>query len=75
MADITGIRYVVTNGYPWLEFYNDLVPNEFGAPFIRQFNKPDGTEWESVEEVTAYAEELMEEWRNATPTPRPVVEE
>lgn len=59
-----GVRYVVTNGYPWLEFFDDENPNPEGAPFCRQDVKPDASEWQSVEEVTAYAEACMEEWRN-----------
>ncbi len=69
-----GVRYVVTNGYPWLEFFDDENPNENDAPFIRQYVKPDGSEWVSVEEVTVYAESCMADWRNP-PTPEPVEEE
>lgn len=59
-----GVRFTVTDGYPWLEFFDDENPNPEGAPFVRQDVKPDGTEWESVAEVTAYAQACLYEWSN-----------
>jgi hypothetical protein len=69
MAFPDGVRYVVTDGYPWLEFFDDENPNPEGAPFARQDVKPDGSEWLSVAEVTAYAEACLDDWRNPPPPP------
>jgi hypothetical protein len=68
-----GVRYVVTDGAPWLEFFDDENPNPEGAPFIRQDVKPDGSAWSSVAEVTAYAEACMDDWRNPPPPPAPEI--
>jgi len=73
MAFPDGVRYEVTNGHPWLEFFDDENPNENGAPFFRQDVKPDGSEWSSVAEVTAYAEACMDDWRNPPPPPAPEI--
>lgn len=66
-----GVRYVVTDGYPWLEFFDDENPNEFNAPFMRQDVKPDGTEWSSVSEVHEFAKRAMQEMREAVAAAAP----
>ena len=63
-----GVRYEITNGFPWLEFFDDENPNENGEPFIRQHIKPDGTDWSSVEEVEVYAQGCITEWNNPPST-------
>lgn len=73
MAFPDGVRYVVTDGYPWLEFFDDENPNPEGAPFARQDVKPDGSAWSSVAEVTAYAEACLDDWRNPPTPPAPEI--
>ncbi len=55
MKNIKNYRYNIDEATNTLEIWNDDMPNENDAPFLRQPIHPEGRDWKDASEVEEWA--------------------